>query len=202
MSRSSSGCARTPGSLPARLLEPFGESSPVNLVGRTAQFLVPLSAALYASGHVFDSDDLKDAGIGCFTTNLATTLTRVSVSLLVGRLRPRYDGGAFVVEPLGGMSGWVMRSFPGGHAANAMSCASYFNNRFDLGIAEPLIWATAAGVGLARIPDEAHWSSDTFAGMAYGHAVGKGVAGRFQARADARERSLQPLPRLGFRITF
>ena len=193
-----------PGSPVHAVLGVFGEESPVNLLGRTKQFLLPLSASLYAAGWIADSQDLRDAGIGCATSNLTTTLSRSAVSILLGRLRPHRGEGAFRVALLAGWGDWDMRSFPGGHAANAMTCTSYFAHRFDLGAAEPAMWALASGIGLARVPDEAHWLSDTFAGMAYGYAVGKGVARRQLGRVAEREaeRSMQPSLRLGWTITF
>ncbi|HUF49614.1 MAG TPA: phosphatase PAP2 family protein [Longimicrobiales bacterium] len=193
-----------PGSLIHRVLGLVGEDSPLNLAGRTRQFLIPLSTVLYTAGWAADSDGLKDAGLGCLGSNLTTTVSRSAVSLLIGRLRPRNDGGAFRWELLGGVGSWDMRSFPGGHAANALSCASYFNHRFDLGIAGPAIYALAGGISLARTVDEAHWTSDTFAGMTYGYAVGRGVASRYRERSVERqaEQSMQPRLSLGWRITF
>jgi membrane-associated phospholipid phosphatase len=191
-----------PESILRRVLSLFGESSPVNLYGRT-KFLVPLSATLYGAGWAADSDDLKDAGLGCMTANLTTTVTRVLVSTVVGRARPSLERGAFSFELFGGFAQWPQRSFPGGHGANAFACTSFWANRFDLGIAEPALYAVAAGTSLARVADDAHWLSDSFAGMAYGYAVGKGVAGRYLQRAREREeRSVQPTIYLVWRITF
>lgn len=189
-----------PNSLVVRALGPFREPSRTSRTGRTFQVLLPMSAVLYGSGLAFGSDDLRDAGIGCAATNLTTTMTRTITALLIGRLRPGSNGGAFVFEPLA-FGGWDMRSFPGGHASNAMSCASFFNHRFDLGIAGPAIYGFAAGVGAARIVDEAHWTSDTFAGMAYGYSVGKAMAARYSNREAAREIQ-PPLLTLGWRISF
>ncbi|CAN5699432.1 phosphatase PAP2 family protein [soil metagenome] len=188
-----------PNSLVVQAFSPFREHSPVSLIGRTRQFLLPLSAALYGAGLAFDSGDLRDAGIGCAATNLTTTLTRSLTSLLIGRLRPGSNGGAFVFEPLA-FGDWEMRSFPGGHASNVMSCASFFNNRFDLGLAGPAVYGLAAGVGAARIVDEAHWASDSFVGMAYGYSVGKAMAARYSNREA--ERTMQPQLTLGWRIAF
>ncbi|HEX6135251.1 MAG TPA: phosphatase PAP2 family protein [Longimicrobiales bacterium] len=185
------------------LLAPFRISSPGSLMGRTWFFLLPLSIALYGAGHAFDSEDLRDAGLGCATSNLTTTFTRSATALLIGRARPSVERGPFQFELLA-FGDWDRRSFPGGHASNIMSCASYFNHRFDLGVAEPAIWAVAAANGAARIVDEAHWLSDTVYGMAYGYAIGRNVALRHLDRAARREaeRSLRPLIRLRWKITF
>jgi membrane-associated phospholipid phosphatase len=187
----------------SRALRPFGESSPLSVAGRTWFFLLPLSASLYAAGHAFDSTDLRDAGMGCATANLTTTLTRTAVAHLIGRFRPGAERGAFQFQ-LFAFGPWEQRSFPGGHASNIMSCAAFFNHRFDLGVAGPAVYALASGVGLARIADEAHWTSDTFVGMSYGFAVGRNIARRFLDR-DARwqaEQSMQPRLSLGWKIVF
>ena len=184
-----------------RVLSLFGESSPVNLYGRT-KFLLPLSAALYGAGWAADSNDLRDAGFGCLTANVTTTLTRVVVSSVTGRARPSEDRGAFDFELFAGFGNWPRRSFPGGHGANAFACTSFWANRFDLGIAEPALYAVAAGTSFARVADDAHWLSESFTGMAYGYAVGKGVAGRYLQRERERERSVQPTLYLVWRITF
>jgi membrane-associated phospholipid phosphatase len=159
----------------------FGESSPLNLLGRTF-VLQTVSLAMYAAGHAFDEPDLRAAGFGCTASNVSTTLSRGAISLLLGRQRPREGGGPYVLEPLA-FGDWSMRSFFGGHAANIMSCASFWNHRFDLGAAGPAVYAAAGLVGGARVVDEAHWLSDTILGLAYGFAIGKGVAARSRARS-------------------
>jgi membrane-associated phospholipid phosphatase len=185
------------------VIRPFDEDGPVAIMGRTWFFLLPLSAALYGSGHIFDSGDLRDAGLGCATANVTTTITRSLAALLIGRERPGVHRGPFQFE-LFAFGGWNQRSFPGGHASNIMSCASFFAHRFDLGIAEPVMWALAGGIGVARILDDAHWTSDTFVGMTYGYAVGRNIADRFLDRESARraERSLQTGLTLRWKITF
>jgi membrane-associated phospholipid phosphatase len=187
----------------ARAIRPFDEDGPVAIMGRTWFFLLPMSAALYTAGHAFDSDNLRDAGLGCMTSNLTTTLPRTLTALLIGRQRPLVNRGAFEFELLA-FGPWEQRSFPGGHASNIMSCASFFNHRFDMGIAGPAIWVLAGGVGTARILDDAHWTSDTFVGMAYGYSVGRNIALRSSERRDAREAAERTLPglTLRFRIAF
>jgi membrane-associated phospholipid phosphatase len=189
---------------PAQLLAPFRENSPVSIAGRTWFFLLPLSATMYLAGHVLGSSDLREAGTGCATANLTTTLTRTALArFVVNRDRPGMDTGPFRFQ-LFAFGSWDQRSFPGGHASNIMSCASYFNHRFDLGVAGPALWGLATGVGLARIVDEAHWTSDTFVGMTYGYAVGRAAAqrGLERGRIVPAERSLQPGLGVGFRISF
>jgi membrane-associated phospholipid phosphatase len=168
-----------PNALPVKILTPFREGRPLNTLGRS-YFLVGTSAALYIAGMVDGDVGLRDAGRGCASSVLATTVSRHFISRTLGRSRPRRQVGAFVFRP--GAKAWEQRSFPGGHGANAMSCVTFWNRRFDLGAAEPVLYGLAGAVGVGRIIDEAHWTSDTVFGLSYGHAVGRDVAHSQQGR--------------------
>jgi membrane-associated phospholipid phosphatase len=84
-----------------------------------------------------------------------------------------------------GRKQWGMHSLPAGHAANIMACAAYLNNRFDMGLVEPVLYALTAGIGAGRLVDRRHWTSDTLLGMAFGYAIGKEVAKRSLDRANS-----------------
>jgi membrane-associated phospholipid phosphatase len=163
-----------------KVFDAFGESSPLNLFGRS-KLLVPLSVTAWLAGLAFDEPDLRDAGLGCATSNVANTLARYSLSQLLGRPRPMTGRSSKEFMPLN-FGHWEERSFPGGHAANAMACASFLAHRFDLGVGEPLIFGLASMVGLTRTVDRAHWLSDTAFGMGFGFSVGKEVARRQKER--------------------
>jgi hypothetical protein len=81
---------------------------------------------------------------------------------------------------------WMMRSFPAGHFANGLACVSYWNNRFKLGAAEPALYALAAAIGIGRLADEAHWTSDSVLGGIFGYAIGREVARRSLKRNTER----------------
>ena len=187
-----------PRSLPVLLLQPFREGRPLNLLGRS-YFLAGTSAVLFSAGAIADDIALRDAGRGCAASVVATTFSRHVVALLLGRTRPRDNRGAFVVRPFAG-GDWAMRSFPGGHAANAMSCVTFWSRRYDLGVAEPVLYGLAAAVGAGRMVDEAHWTSDTVFGLGYGHAVGRDVA--FSQRAREPQVGPARTPALVFGLTF
>ena len=163
-----------PRSVPVMLLGPFREGRPLNVLGRS-YFLVGTSAVLFLAGVGGDDLALRDAGRGCAASVAATTFSRHLVARMLGRTRPRDNRGAFVIRPFA-WGDWGMRSFPGGHGANAMSCVTFWNRRFELGAAEPVLYGLAAAVGAGRVVDEAHWTSDTVFGLGYGHAVGRDVA--------------------------
>lgn len=180
-----------------------GHESPLNLVGRT-HVISSTGALVWLVGVLAEKDALRDAGLGCVTANLATTLSRVALANLVNRARPETGRGPRVWD-VPGFGPWEMRSFPGGHAGNGMSCASFLANRFEWGAVEPAIYALAGSMGMARVRDEAHWTSDTFVGMAWGWHVGRAVADRFLAREERRAvEGARALPgvMLGARVHF
>lgn len=194
-----------PNSVAVRVLTNFRDSTLISKLGYTSR-LIPLSAVLYGAGLLLDADDLREAGIGCATADISNTLARHALARLVGRLRPQYTRDPYVIRPLA-FGDWPMRSFPGGHAANIMACTSFWNHRFDLGLAEPALYLLATGIGMGRTLDEAHWSSDTLFGFIFGWAVGRAVADRFldrdeEAGPEAASAAQQPRPLLyiGWRI--
>lgn len=153
----------------------------------SGKYVVPPIAAAYIAGVAFNNQDLRDFVTGCASSWAANSFARKAVYRLVGRARPdtmpndpQHWGGP------GSGSEWQMRSFPAGHFANGMACVSYWNNRFRLGVAEPALYALAAAIGVGRLADEAHWTSDSVLGGVFGYAVGKEVARRSLARNAAR----------------
>lgn len=173
-----------PGSAVVRAFEPWGEGH-LAWVGDT-RHLLGLSGALYALGFAGDSRSLRDAALGCITADGTGSLIRHGVYGLVSRERPySKTTGEHVREadhwavPGGD---WDHHSFFGGHAANIMSCVSFWNHRFDLGLAEPLLYGFAAALGVERTIQERHWTSDTLLGILFGYAVGAEIARQYARR--------------------
>ena len=171
----------------------------------SGKYVVPPVAALYIVGLATNNQNIRDGVMGCAASWLAQSPPRRMFYRLVGRRRPQTapdDNMVFEIPSSAppGDSGWQMRSFPGGHLANAMGCASFLNNRFDMGIAEPAIYGLAFGVGLGRALDHAHWTSDHVLGGIFGYAVGKEVPRRSLGRrmASAPSVTASPNARGGF----
>jgi len=176
-----------PYSLPMDVIQPFRvhDSPSLENLGNGA-YILAFSGGLYLLGLVFDSRDLRDAGIGCGLTEKAQSMMRGGVFRVVARHRPMVaKGDQYLFDVPGG--DWYMRSFFGGHAANIMTCVSFVNHRFDLSVAEPVLMGIAVGVGVGRIADRAHWLSDTIVGAAIGFFMGRAVAHRQLERGTERE---------------
>ena len=186
--------ATHPRSAPVRAVHPFGEEASVPLVDLgSGKRLLPVSGVLYLAGLVTDSRGLRDAGIGCAASQQVQTITHEVAFLAVARQRPRATGDVpyvvgtdpYVFEYFE-RTPWGMHSFYGGHGASAMACATFLAERFDLGFAEPVLYATALGIGVARVADGRHWTSDTVIGLAFGHAIGRSIARRQRDRLERR----------------
>lgn len=187
--------------------EPFGSTGWIYRTG-DSQDLLTFSAALYAAGFAADYRPLREAALGCASSDFANSSVRSLVYDGIARRRPSVRSevtdelvptdDAHQWDVPGG--DWDVHSFFGGHAANVMSCVSFWNHRFDLGIAEPLLWGLAGAVGFARTVDENHWTSDTLLGMVFGWAIGRDVASRYARREQRRaERRAEDDGRSGIR---
>ena len=152
-------------------------------------FVIP-ALGVYIVGVATKNEKLRDGVIGCGAAWGSTAITRRVVYLALGRQRPETspdDNQNWQVPQRGGLgeAGWQMRSFPAGHFANAAGCATFLNKRFDLGIAEPAIYAFALGVMLGRTLDHGHWMSDNVVGGILGYASGSEIARRSLRRRAA-----------------
>lgn len=185
------------------VLTPFRErDSQPKLVNLGAGLsLDQIGGTLWLLGLITDSRDLRDAGIGCVVAEKSNGIPRRYIYTYISRERPLYmevvDGDTIVAPRLGDpydidvpndTDNWFDNSFFGGHGANIMSCASFMNHRFDLGIAEPIIWTVAIGVNVGRMADERHWASDAAIGAVLGYAIGRYIAER-QRKRLASERA-------------
>lgn len=64
-------------------------------------------------------------------------------------------------------------SFPSGHSAMAFAVASVLSRRYHRHRWVPwVVYGAATIIALSRIPDQAHFASDVFAGAALGYAIG------------------------------
>ena len=183
-----------PNTLAMRVISPIrdGWKFPIN-GGGNGQFLLPLSATLYIAGRLSHDTPLRDAGLGCAAGHLSSAALRDVIYLAVSRTRPHDTPKARQISVPGGRV-WGHHSFLSGHIANSMSCVSYFSHRFSLGLAEPVMYAYPIMIGLGRMADGWHWTSDTMAGAAMGFAIGKAISDRQSARLTARATPHSPAP--------
>jgi membrane-associated phospholipid phosphatase len=162
----------------------FRAIAPVRRGGKlyAGKYVVPPVAAVYVLGVVLKNQDMRDFVTGCASGWAAQSFLRKGIYFLVGRARPDTMPNDPNHWTLPGKGEWQMHSFPAGHFANAMACATYWNKRFRLGMVGPAVYALAGAVGVGRLADKGHWTSDTVLGGILGYAVGKEVALRSLTR--------------------
>ena len=156
----------------------------------SGKYVVPPAAALYIVGIATKNQKIRDGVMGCGAAWGSTGIARRVFYLALGRARPDSapDNNQIWDVPNSsglGKKGWMMRSFPAGHFANAASCATFLNKRFDMGVAEPALYALAVGVMVGRTLDHGHWMSDNVIGGVMGYAAGSEIARRSLRRLGA-----------------
>ncbi len=159
----------------------------------SGKYITPVALGALVVAMATNNQRLQEGLFGCLSSYASTSIVRNYVFYpLVARTRP--DSSRGEPEPPGasdgdqfdigfpGSSKWGEHSLPAGHVANIAACASFLGNRFSMGLAEPVVYAVAAGVGVGRLVDRRHWLSDTVLGMAFGYAAGREVALRSSRR--------------------
>jgi membrane-associated phospholipid phosphatase len=72
-------------------------------------------------------------------------------------------------------------AFPSGHTATAFSIATVFATQYSDRKAIPIIcYSAATAVGISRLTEHEHWSSDVFVGALLGYLSGKQVVNNFR----------------------
>lgn len=175
-----------PSAASTKVMRAVGDGGDVSLIKwGSAHRVLWVAGGLYGAGIVSGKSALRDAGMGCAVSMGASNAVRQVIYLGVARRRPSSADGDQYQWHLG-HGEWEEHSFFAGHAANAAACATFLNERFHLGLLEPVLYAYAAGVGLGRMADQRHWSSDTVLGTIFGYAVGRTVALRQKKRLEGK----------------
>ncbi len=106
-----------------------------------------------------------------------------------GRHRP-YTGDSHDKWSPGYTSNGSYQSFPSGDASTAFSIATVVATEYDNVIVPPLAYGAAALIGLERIHNNAHWSSDVFVASVIGYFTGKEVVASHSKQSNL---SFEPL---------
>lgn len=155
-----------------------------------------LTAGLYGLGRLSGHPSVTDAGLHATEAVVISGATSGLIKLLAGRGRPNLLRDGYPVEfpegtdefrPLRGVGAYT--SFPSGHTTVAFAAAASLTSELDrmnpsaarrLG---PLLYGSAAAVGLSRIRDNQHWGSDVVAGAVIGTVVGRYIVGSQHRRS-------------------
>lgn len=145
--------------------EPWGNIYPVALV-----------SGFYIYGLAAKDLRSQQIALGATQALVMSTITVQIVKHLTHRHRPNNDEPPNPRLWEGPFKGFEYTSFPSAHTTYAFSLASFLSSVYKhkpwVGI---LAYGIASGVGLQRLNDQVHWSSDVFVGAALGIAIGKTV---------------------------
>ncbi|MEO5567923.1 MAG: phosphatase PAP2 family protein [Gemmatimonadaceae bacterium] len=160
----------------------------------SGKYITPVAAGALVYALATKNTKIQEGIFGCLASYASGSVVRNYVIYpLISRRRPSprdeppsapaVQGDQYQFEVPGEFNNKGQHSLPAGHAANIISCASFLNNRFEMGFVEPALYLVSAGVGVGRLADRRHWNSDTMVGMAFGYAIGRQIAHRSLNRA-------------------
>jgi len=159
-----------------------------------ATYEIYVLAGFAAYGLVFKNDKAKTTVLLATQAYITAGAVSEAVKYITGRVRPFYGDnptnniflGPNIFNgnnPVGGFNS----SFPSGHTTAAFSAATVYAYEYKDQILIPVIAYSAASlVGVSRITQNAHWTTDVLAGAALGYITGKQVVNNYHRYARLR----------------
>lgn len=160
--------------------------------------------ALGAYGFLFKNEKLKATTLLATQAYIAAGAVGFVGKFIFGRLRPNYyDSTALEQEPKFtgpfGHSGYdangrkLNSSFPSGHTTVAFAAATVFAKEYkDKPIVPVIAYTAATLVGISRITENKHWTTDVLSAAALGYFSGKLVVNNFHRYAKIKSPGSQP----------
>jgi len=147
-------------------------------------------AAFGAYGFIFKNEKMKTTTLLATQAYLAAGAVESVTKFLSGRTRPSVYPAGTEAEPefLGPFSKTarsaggkkVYSSFPSGHTTVAFAAATVFALEYkDKPIIPIIAYSAATMIGLSRITQNAHWSTDVLVGAALGFLTGKEIVNNY-----------------------
>ena len=147
------------------------------VLGNPGSFIT--GASLYLIGRADGNRRIQSLGLHSVESIMVANVVGVTIKMLAGRQRPYVDTKVpDSFQLFRGFSGDQFRSFPSGHTITAFAFASTVTRESQfwwphatwyVGTA---FYGGATLVGLSRIYNNQHWTSDVMAGAAIGTLVG------------------------------
>ena len=147
-------------------------------------------AAFGAYGIIFKSDKMKTTTLLATQAYLTGGAVESVLKYLSGRTRPSAYAANVESEPkFYGPFSKISRnangskeysSFPSGHTTVAFAAATVFAKEYSNTVFVPIIaYSAATLIGLSRITENKHWSTDVLVGAALGYLSGKQVVNNY-----------------------
>lgn len=161
-------------------------------------------AGLGAYGFIFKNEKMKTTTLLATQAYITAAALESVLKFLSGRTRPSFYGANEVAEPrfLGPFSktgrdangSKTYSSFPSGHTTVAFAAATVYASEYKNKPIVPIIAYSAASlIGLSRITENKHWSTDVLVGAAVGFLAGKQVVNNYhrfaKIKADEKKKN-------------
>lgn len=156
-------------------------------------------AAFGAYGFIFHSNKVKTTTLLATQAYMTSGAVSYAVKYLTGRQRPNYYDPEHPADPDNSIfrgptifngnhpASGPGSSFPSGHTTAAFSAATVFAYEYKDQVIIPVIAYSIAGlVGVSRVTQNAHWTTDVLAGFALGYITGKQVVNNYHRYARLR----------------
>ena len=152
---------------------------------------------LGAYGYIFKNEKLKTTTLLATQSYITAAALETVLKFVSGRTRPSFYNANEEAEPrftgpfsktardLNGKK--VYSSFPSGHTTVAFAAATVFASEYRNTVAVPIIAYTAASlIGISRITENKHWTTDVLVGAAIGFLSGKQVVNNYHRYAKLK----------------
>ena len=160
-----------------------------------ASYEIYVLAAFGAYGLIFKSDKVKTTTLLATQAYITAGAMSYAVKFLTSRQRPNALNpndpqpennifyGPAIFNGRNAASGFGS-SFPSGHTTAAFSAATVYAYEYKDELLIPILAYSAASlVGISRITQNAHWTTDVVAGAALGYITGKQVVNNYHRYA-------------------
>jgi membrane-associated phospholipid phosphatase len=154
-------------------------------------------AALGAYGFVFKNQKMKTTTLLATQSYITAAALESVLKFVSGRTRPSFYGPNEVARPrfLGPFSKTgvdatgktTYSSFPSGHTTVAFAAATVFASEYRNKPLVPIIaYSAATLIGVSRITENKHWTTDVLVGAAVGFLAGKNVVNNYHRYAKIK----------------
>ena len=158
-------------------------------------------AALGSYGFIFNDHKMQTTTLLATQAYITSGLIESGIKYLTGRQRPSYyDPHHPEPEPYfhgpaysGGHNVYgqkINTSFPSGHTTVTFAVATVFAKQYkNVGWVPPVAYGAATLVGLSRIAENKHWTSDVIVGATLGYFCGRQVVNNYHRFAKNKAAS-------------
>jgi membrane-associated phospholipid phosphatase len=169
-----------------------------NILGNPL-YAVPSLGLFYLYGHLAEDPKARRASLLAMESLAISGAFTMTIKLATRRPRP--DTGESSTTWNGHGTKTTNSSFPSIHTQTAFSIAAVFAEEYGTNTyVPPIAYGVATLVGLSRVYDDKHWTSDVFFGAAIGYVVGKAVVRYHTLQSDAPLTILPTVGQQGFGV--